>query len=870
MNSKYQPGEKININKIFFEDNFIDLINKLVKTISDYYHFSLGLISKSSNIYPLLESNISKIMSLKENNNNSFLNNNQELSKVLNNLNYIKKEYKLIINKTDENLKSFFDKANIIFKEMKEKKNNKIEEVMQDFARKNNLKIKDQNDNSNGENVEPFRLSYLSKESTSSKKSKKERNKTTNKIITYNKNNNNILHNFSMIKNLINKMGEYNNIISNYSYEARENYINLQKQLLFEINKVINNNTSKSVERKNIIKSNNIPTYNANANTNTNNNNNNPFIMLNNNNSNNITMTTTNNNSYYNIIDKENLKDFKSANSNRNSKLENYINNNKDLRNEINNLKSELDNLKNTNKNLENKIEESNKNIDIIKKNEKNKFIKYKNDLEIKMKSLEKQNNELKKEYGLLLQKYNIENGNKNGEGVVEKLKEKNFDEDNIEISKLKLDLENKKNEYELNIKKLNEEINNAKKENEQVIKKLNDKNTELSKCLAEKSREIQTLQNNNKLKTNELNKLKLIVKTNEKQLKVKKIKAERQKANSPNIKIRDLLANSRNIYDNNNDLNINSPNISANNDNNNNNNKEIISKLELEISQLKEELEKRNEEKESLASNISTLEKNINDKNKKNEILENELNNKNNEIEDENKLLNELKCDKEKLIQKLKEYKNIEELNLSQIKILKNHIKEIEKHQNIESDSNQNKKNNKKKELKKRINELEIEITNIKMKLDIEINNNEQLKNEIKYKTEQIDGLKTFIKKLEEEKESYTLKKSPSLPQNSNTSTPNNVNRSKTNGDIDFIKLNKNSNNELNIKNIIIDNDNILSNKDIILKKQNFLNKKEYKTDKKLETYNLNENISNKQNEATKSEDAKLEFSNNNNKNKS
>ena len=873
MNSKNYSGEKININKIFFEDNFIDLINKLVKTISEYHHFSLGLISKCSNIVPLLDNNINTIILLNEKNNNNpyFSNNNQELSQILKNLNNIKNELKLITIKAENNLKSFFEKANIIFKEMKEIKNNKLEEVIQDFARKKNLKIKDQSDNSNLENLEPYRLSYLSKESSGSKNPKKERNKTSNKVIINNKNN--IQQKYSLIKNLINKMSEYNNIISNYSFEAKDNYLKLQKQLLFEINKTINNNSSKSVERKNINKTNTIPAYNTNNN---NINNNNPFIMLNNNNNNNITMTTTNNNSYYNIIDKDNLKDLKNPNSNRNNKLDNFINNNNDLKNEIQKLKIELDNLKNINKNLENKIEESNNNIEIIKKNEKNKYNKYKNDLEIKMKSLENQNNEIKKEYNLLLKQYNKENLNKdNSLGVLQNLEENcmdKMDKNNIEIKKLREDFENKKNEYELNIKKLNEEMTNSKKENEQKFKQLNDENTKLSKYLADKSREIQTLQNSNKLKTNELNKLKLIVKTNEKQLKVKKLKAERQKANSPNLKIRDILA-SRNNYDNN-DLNINCSNISANHDNkeNSKDSKEIIAKLELEISKLKEELEKGKEEKESLTSNISALEKNINDKNKKNELLENELNNKNNEIEDENKLVNELKIDKEKLIQKLKEYKNIEELNLSQIKILKNHIKEIEKHLNVETDSNQNKKS-KKRELKKKISELEIEIANIKIKYDIELNNNEQLKNEIKNKTEQIDGLNSVVKKLMEEKEIYTLKKSPSLPQNNNAPIPNNVNRSKTNGDIDFNKLNKASNKDTNIKNIINENDNNNnneSNKDINLKKLNFLNRKEYKTDKKLETYNLNEKDSyRKKNDITKSEDAKLEFSTNNNKNK-
>ena len=157
-------------------------------------------------------------------------------------------------------------------------------------------------------------------------------------------------------------------------------------------------------------------------------------------------------------------------------------------------------------------------------------------------------------------------------------------------------------------------------------------------------------------------------------------------------------------------------------------------------------------------------------------------------------------------------------------------------------------------------------------MKYDIELNNNEQLKNEVKNKIEQIEALNSVVKKLMEEKESYTLKKSPSLPQNNNNAQiPNNVIRSKTNGDIDYNKINKISNKDINIKNLINENDNNESNKNINLKKQNFVNRKDYKTDKTLETYNFNEKESyKKKNDITKSEDAKLDYSNNNNKNKS
>ena len=855
MNSKFQSYEKININKIFFEDSFIDLINKLSKTIFDYYHQTISLLSKSSTIIPLFE-NISQNLLLNENtNNNLYFNNNQELSKSITNINSIKKEFKSIAIKSEENLKIFLEKAKIIFKEMKEKKNNRIEEIYNDYANKSNPKLNEKNNEIKIGNVEPFRLSNLSKISTNSQK--KERNKTTNKNCLNNKINTS--NNFLLIKNLINKMSEYNDIIRNYSNESKENYIKLQKQLLIEINKHLNSNLSKSVEKRNIIKPNNIPNFNTNLN-----NNGNPFIMVNNNN-NNVTLTTTNNNSYYNIIDKDNLKELKNKDSIRNSKIENYINNNNDLKKEINILNSQLEELINKNKILEKKLEESYNNKEMFNKNEKNIFDTYNFDIERKMKSLEYPDNEFKKE-SLLLIKDSKEKEKKNNQNEISGLEYLN------QIKKLKEEIEINKNEYELTIKKLNEEFNNDKKENEQKLKQLNNENTSLLNHLADKNREIQLLQNSNKLKINELNKLKLIVKNNEKQLKIKKLKAEQQKANSPdNLKIKDILAlNSRKNNDNN-DSNNNTPNISMNNENNSNN-KEIISKLESEIAQLKEELEKRKEEKESLSSNISILEKDISDNLNKNKLLENELINKNIEIEDENKLIEELKSEKEKLIQKLKEYKNIEELNLSQIKILKNHIKEMEKHQNIIESDSHNKKPTKKKELKKRISELEIENINIKMQLDIEINNNGHLKNEVKYKTEQIEGLNIVINKLMAEKELNALGKITSLDKNNDNTLDknnyinlNNINRSKTKGEKD--KINKISNKELNIKHII-SNDNSSNTENNLgksLKRQNVFNKKEYKTSKKLETFNLIENNSKKmENDATKSEDAKLEFNKN------
>ena len=780
--NKYITREKININNIFFEDNFIDLINKLSKIIQEHYHLSLGLISKSAYLIPIFQNNINQISSIIENNNNILFYESKELQVNINNLNSIKNEYELIKKKTEENLKNFIQNSKNIFKEMKNIKNNKLDEIYNNYAcQKNNLNTIDQMQ----------RIKSINFPTSNSKNQKSIRNKTSTRI---NNNNKNSLFNLPFLKSLIYKMNEYNDIISNYSYEAMENYSKLQKQILFEINKSVNSSMSKSVDKNKNIK---IP-------INMNDGEKKPCILIKTN-SNELTMTSTNNNSYFNIIDNDgfNIGELKDLNNN----TFNNSNKSKDLIDEIKDLKLKLEDSKSLNKTLESTLRES----ENFKKSEKMKFNKYKIETEIRMKFLEKENNELKNEYNHLLRKRQSEENEE--ETTTNPLSaERNF-EHNLkienEMKKLREEMDKKKNEYDLNIKKLNEEINEDKKENEKKLKILNDENTSLSKYLADKNREIQILQNSNKLKQNEINKLKLIIKNNEKQLKVKQNKENKKNVYNPNsIKIKDLLSN---------------PNKCDIDGVNNLYNKEIVGKLEMEITKLKEEIEELNEEKDNLALNINVLESNISDKTNENMLLEKDIEEKDYKIKDDLRLINELKTEKDKLMLKLKEYKDIEELNLSQIKILKEHIKTLEKQQNDIIDPNTNKRHIKKKELKKKINELEIEKISLKTQLEKELNYNIQLKKEVNIKTEQIDILNKKINKLkgEEEDNIYTLNnKTKTIDNNSNFI------RSKTNEEYK----------KINIKKIISKSPNKIKRRN-----NNILNK-EYKTDKRLDLYKINE----------------------------
>jgi hypothetical protein len=596
--STYQTNKKeiININNIYFEDSITDLINVLVKSIGDFYLKSLPLIKTSHQLIIPFESNLSKITSMTSTS-------QSDLYKIINELTIIKEKYKIITKDIDINIKIFKENAQKIFKELKNQKNNKVEDIFNDYAKRHSLKNNQLNINN-----DVLRKSNTIMNSNSSKNIKKEKNKMIdiNNIQEKNIQDKSGL-NVNLIKNLINKLGDFHSIIKIHSMEDYETFNGIQKQLLYEINKYFKFNTLNNKENKNQLK----------QNLQKDNDEKNPFIMVNNNN-NNVTMTTTNNNSYYNIIDKDNLKDLKSVSSKA------------DLTNELNLLK--------------------NKNITLEKK-----------------------------------------------------------------------------------LKEHEEEMTKMKEEYELKYKLLNDKNTSLSKDLVNKNHEIQFLQNSNKSKISELTKMKLIVKNNEKQLKVQKKKVEQLKEKSPGgIKIKDLLGNKKgNIIDKKND---------------DDKNKEEIEKLENEIKTLKNIIDKNNED-------INELKINLSEKNDKNNLFIEELNYKDNKIKDDDKYINNLKSEKDKLINKIKEHKNLEESYKLQIDTLKIQIKEMIRQQKEYSEPINNKYDIK-KELKKHNNDLILENLNLKNQLEHELNYNKELRIEVKDKDIHIGELNSIINKLITEKE--------------------------------------------------------------------------------------------------------------------
>ena len=594
--------ESIDINQIFFEDSFVDLINKLSTIIKEYYHQTSNILSKLSNLNPLFEGNINKI--------DSFISKgeiqHQEIKTYLNNLINIKNDNKVLVVKSQENLKIFVKKSNSIFKEMRKIKNNKIENVIEDYEKRKSVKISNKNND-----VKLLDVSWISAKSQKGIENQKY-------ISSSSKNVSKKYINISNLKSLVNKMNDYNEKFA--SSQVKDDYMQLHNKILTELNKPNVNFISQNYTRTFQSRQVNLKSFDSSPM------NKNPFIMVNNE-SNNVTMTTTNNNSYYNIYDSVDSQKRKTT-------------------------KCETDSGANTIKD-------------------------YKNQIKI-----------------------------------------------------LRLQLENEKNENEIKIRKLNDEMDKKLKESEDRYNIMNQKNTELNKTLADKSREIQLLQNSIKLKLNELNKMKLISIMNEKQLKAKKLKAEQEKKhNMEQIRVKDLLLSGKKYTD---DKNIENDSKMVLGDAED---KEKINQLEIEINKLKEE-------KDNMLQNIDELKY-------KNELMtkENENEKKLTEIKEEE--ISELKSSISKLKSKIKEYRYDKELSYSQNQMLKAQIKELEKF-NITDHSEQS---SKVKEIIKKNNELSIQNTSIKNQLKSELNKYLELKEENVLKDQQIHSLKLVIDRLVDEK---------------------------------------------------------------------------------------------------------------------
>ena len=180
-----------------------------------------------------------------------------------------------------------------------------------------------------------------------------------------------------------------------------------------------------------------------------------------------------------------------------------------------------------------------------------------------------------------------------------------------------------------------------------------------------------------------------------------------------------------------------------------------------------------------------------------------------------------------------MKEYKNNEELNLQQIKALKEHIKEIKKQLD----------NNSLNE-KDAVNDDAIEEYN-KMRIlyEEELNKNKELENKIHYQDEQIEGLKIVVNKFADEREKiiFNEKKGNSSNKNINLNINNRYNvENDENNDNNINDYDKDIKTELKEAKLVINKLNedkrILEEENKKMKENNKLLRSDYKSEGRIE----------------------------------
>ena len=731
-----------NNTQLSLDSEFIGFINSLNESIKEFYNVAKYNTKETNAFLDLLEPQWDSIASLL--NSISTSDKDENIGKIFEIIIQCKSIVNQLRNNSNLNLNNltlFFDDAKILFKRMRIKRNESLKAVRHSLTAKKN-KSNYNNDN------------YVKNSFTLNNYTLKDNNYLTDRRNSQKLENNRL---FSLIKQL----KDYDEIIGKFSLKAKNNFINLQKMILNNLNEEdLNSGNKKPYLNSEILGFNNSFSKNKN-----------------NNNINTFELKTK----YEKEINKLNLKIKELEKNNENFVL---IWNKAKKFDELNQkLQTELIKGNNDNINLLKDVDLERRILNLIdtNKNLNLEIRKLKNGINnLDLKNIQLKQDLLGKERDILL------------------LQNESEDKTSIEsIIKLKKDMQNLYKENNLLKEKLrNININNINIKaniNKNNIDFLNIKIEELSKLLTNKMKQIIflekeniTLKNllsdtassssntNNKkinLQNNKINNIN--VPNNISKLEQMKLLQENKKYKNSLIQLskenQELKAQLQNLGINNNyilplqqELNQLKKIIDENNLNNNNKN----SNYEEKINNLQNILN----EKEALINKYEQY--NNNDKNK---LIE-EIKNKDTIISElKNKLMNN-----EKQILSLNQIKkknnennnNTPNINSKELELVKNENKNLEYNinklnQEINQLTNINAKNQKEQDnMKQAYNELVTQNVLLNKKnseLLQQINSNtnqnlnkEDLSNQIKKKQEEIDGLNTFIQKLSKECEKY------------------------------------------------------------------------------------------------------------------
>mgnify|MGYP007069959090 CR=1 FL=1 len=223
------PTEKYNQ---IYDEEFVSLINSLNESIKEYYKVSKNNITEANTIlitYDQQAQSIINLMNLIANTSSSYDKLNELFAQIPRVLEVIK-QMKINTNSNNNNLTLFFDDAKILFKSMKFKRKEKLNEI--------------NSNNINNQLIQTSSDSYNNSLNQDDKFTKNIGNKI-NEQINPNAGLNNSLANtinmvYTRIMKLLNGFSDYNYILSKINFEESNKFNNLQNSIKKEFENFFN------------------------------------------------------------------------------------------------------------------------------------------------------------------------------------------------------------------------------------------------------------------------------------------------------------------------------------------------------------------------------------------------------------------------------------------------------------------------------------------------------------------------------------------------------------------------------------------------------------------------------------------------------
>ena len=214
-----------------YDEEFVSLINSLNESIKEYYKVSKNNISQANSILILYDQQAQAIINLMNLivSTSSYDKLNELFEQIPKILEVIK-QMKINTNSNNNNLTSFFDDAKILFKSMKFKRKEKLNELNNNNNNMNYHYQTSSDSYNNSFNQEKMFVSNLKNIS----------NNSNNNLPVNNSSFNNINAIYSRIMILLNSFSDFNYIISKINFEESNKFNNLQNNVKKELENFFN------------------------------------------------------------------------------------------------------------------------------------------------------------------------------------------------------------------------------------------------------------------------------------------------------------------------------------------------------------------------------------------------------------------------------------------------------------------------------------------------------------------------------------------------------------------------------------------------------------------------------------------------------